>query len=54
MPNTNLIFIIIIIIIIKFERKIILVLKKNHIFDLNGKIKNYKNLGQTYLILLLI
>jgi hypothetical protein len=57
MSNTNLIFniiIIIIIIIIKFERKIILLLKKNHRFDLNYKIKKYKNLCQTCLILLLI
>jgi len=29
-------------------------LKKNYRFNLNGKIKNYKNLSQTCLILLLI
>jgi hypothetical protein len=32
----------------------LLLLKKNHRFDLKSKIKNYKNLGQTCLILLLI
>jgi len=31
----------IIIIINKFEKKILLTLKNNHGFDLNGKIKNY-------------
>jgi len=41
------------IIIDKFK-KILLILKNNRRFDLKGKIKNYKNLGQTYLILLLI
>jgi hypothetical protein len=39
-----------IIIIIKFEKKILLLLKKNHRFDLKSKIKNYKNLSQTCLI----
>jgi hypothetical protein len=42
------------IIINKFEKQILLILKNNHRFDLNGKIKNYKNLSQTCLILLLI
>jgi len=40
------------IIINKFEKKL-LILKKNR-FDLKGKIKNYKNLGLTCLILILI
>jgi hypothetical protein len=48
------IVIIIIIIIIIFKKTILLLLKKNHRFDLKGKIKNYKNLGLTCLILLLI
>jgi len=48
------IIIIIIIIIIKFKKTILLLLKKNHRFNLKGKIKNYKNLGLTCLILLLI
>ena len=43
--------IIIIITTTKFEKTILLLLKKNHKFDLKGKIKNYKNLGQTSLIL---
>jgi hypothetical protein len=48
------IMIISIIVIIKFEKKILLLLKKNYRFNLKGKIKNYKNLGQTCLILLLL
>jgi hypothetical protein len=43
--------IIIIFILIKFEKKIIII-EKNHIFDLKGK--NYKNLGQTCLIIIII
>jgi len=43
-----------IIVIIKFEKNILLLLKKNYRFNLKDKIKNYKNLGQTCLILLLI
>jgi len=39
-------------IIIKFEKKILLLLKKNHRFYLKGKIKNYKNLGHACLVLL--
>ena len=39
------------IIINKNFKKILLLLKKNHKFDLNGKIKNYKNLSQICLIL---
>ena len=35
-------------------KKQLLLLKKNHIFDLKGEIKNYKNLGHACLILLLI
>jgi hypothetical protein len=42
------------IIINKFEKQILLILKNNYRFNLNGKIKNYKNLSQTCLILLLI
>jgi hypothetical protein len=41
------------IIINKFEKQILLILKNNHRSDLNSKIKNYKNLSQTCLILLL-
>jgi flagellar basal body-associated protein FliL len=57
--NTSLIIIIIIIIIviiiiINFFKKMLLLLKKNHRYDLKSKIKNYKNLGQACLILLLI
>jgi len=39
--------------IIDLKNKLLL-LKKNHIFDLKGEIKNYKNLGHACLILLLI
>jgi hypothetical protein len=42
------------IIINKFQKTILLLLKKNHKFYLKGKIKNYKNLGQASLIFLLI
>jgi len=38
-------------IIIKKLKKILLILKNNHRFDLKSKIKNYKNLGQSCLIL---
>jgi len=34
------------------KKIILLLLKRNHKFDLKCKIKNYKNLGQTCLILL--
>ena len=43
-----------IIIIIKFEKKYYYYWRKNHRFDLKYKIKNYKNLGQTCLIFLLL
>jgi hypothetical protein len=41
------------IIINKFEKKLLILKNKNR-FDLKGKIKNYKNLGMTCLILILI
>jgi len=47
-------FIIIIIIIINFLKNILLLLKKNHKFDLKSKIKNYKNLRHACLLLLLL
>ena len=37
------IVVVIIIIINKFEKKNIITIRKNHKFDLKGKIKNYKN-----------
>jgi hypothetical protein len=39
------------IIINNFLKKYYYYWKKNHKFNLNGKIKNYKNLSQIYLIL---
>jgi hypothetical protein len=42
-----------IIIIIKYEKQLLL-LKKNHRFDLRDKIKNYMNLSKTCLILLFL
>jgi hypothetical protein len=41
----------IVVVVIKFLKNILLLLKKNYRFDLKVKIKNYKNLSQTFLIL---
>jgi hypothetical protein len=54
MSYPSVIIIILLLLLLLNFKKILLLLKKNHRFDLKSKIKNYKNLSQTYLIILLI
>ena len=39
----KIVVVVVVVVINKFEKKIITIIKKNYKFDLNGKIKNYKN-----------